>query len=179
MQVIFDRNTVVLYLEKKFEDIWEKEYSSRNRNMIRKAEKLNYSCDVLFKPTRKDIDNFITIYIENMHAVAAKSFYFFSESYFYNTFDLLNEYTYLFNIRDDDRKLVCSAIIFKYNDFIHYHLSGRSNDADNSVNSFLLDQVVRFGQKNGSKLFHLGGGRSNAPEDSLLKFKMNFSKGHL
>jgi hypothetical protein len=82
----------------------------------------------------------------------------------------------LFNIRDENGQLLCSTIVFKYNDFIHYHLSGRSSKADNSVNNYLLDQVVKFGQQNNAKQFHLGGGRSSAPDDTLLKFKMNFSK---
>lgn len=176
MQVILDRYTVVLDLGKSYEDIWKNEYSSKNRNMIRKAEKIGYTCDIVFKPNKTDIDNFIDIYIANMRAVAAESFYFFSESFFYDTFELLKEHTYLFNISDNTRRLVCSAIVFKYNNFIHYHLSGRSKDADNSVNNYLLDQVAKFGQNSGAKLFHLGGGRSSSPDDTLLKFKMNFSK---
>lgn len=176
LQVVFDRHTVVLDLEKSYEEIWKSEYSSKNRNKIRKAEKLGYTCDIVFKPAKPDIDSFIDIYIANMRAVAAESFYFFSESFFYDTFELLKEHTYLFNIRNSAGRLLCAAIVFKYNNFIHYHLSGRRKDADNSVNNYLLDQVVKFGQKSGAKLFHLGGGRSSAPDDSLLKFKMNFSK---
>lgn len=176
MQVVLDRHTVVLNLEKSYDDIWKNEYSSKNRNMIRKAEKLGYTCDIVFKPEKTDIDNFIEIYLANMRAVAAESYYFFSDSFFYDTFELLKESTYLFNIKADNEELLCSTIIFKYNDFIHYHLSGRSHKADNSVNNYLLDQVVKFGQNNDAQWFHLGGGRSNSPDDSLLKFKLNFSK---
>jgi hypothetical protein len=176
LQVLLDRHTVVLNIDKSYEDIWKNEYSSKNRNMIRKAEKLGYICDIVFKQCKTHVENFIDIYTANMRTVGAESFYFFSESYFYDTFELLKEYAYLFNIRSKAGQLLCSAIVFKYKEFIHYHLSGRSNDADNSVNNFLLDQVVKFGQKSDSKLFHLGGGRSNAADDTLLKFKMNFSK---
>jgi hypothetical protein len=176
MQVVLDRHTVVLDLNNSYEEIWKNEYSSKNRNMIRKAEKLGYTCDVDYKPAKFGIDNFINVYIDNMRAVEAESFYFFSNSFFYDTFELLKDYTYLFNIRNSAGILLSSSIVFKYNNFIHYHLSGRRKDADNSVNNFLLDQVVKFGQNNGAKFFHLGGGRSCVLDDSLLKFKMNFSK---
>lgn len=176
IQLVLDRQTVVLDLGKKYDDIWKNEYSSKNRNMIRKAEKLGYTCDILFKPNKSDVCNFIDIYIDNMRAVNAESFYYFSESFFHDTFELLKEFTYLFNIRNRTDQLLCSSIVFKYDEFIHYHLSGRSSDADNSVNNFLLDQVVKFGQKNNAKLFHLGGGRSGTADDTLLRFKMNFSK---
>lgn len=174
--VIYDRETVMLDLRKKHEDIWKDEYSSKNRNMIRKAEKNGFKCDVIFKPNKKNIDQFIDIYTTNMIAVKADSFYFFSDSFFYNTFDLLKEYVYLFNIRNLDGQLLSSSIVFKYEGFVHYHLSGRSIDADNSVNNYLIDQMVKFGQKNNASNLHLGGGRSNDPNDSLLKFKLNFSK---
>lgn len=176
MQIVFDRDTVVLDLSKSYEYIWNNEYTSKNRNMIRKAEKLGYICEILFNPSKTDIDNFIEIYIANMRAVGAESFYFFNESFFNDTFEVLKEQVYLFNIRNKTGKLLCSAIVFKYNDFTHYHLSGRSKDADNSVNNYLLDQVIRFSIKSGAKQFHLGGGRSTCAEDSLLKFKMSFSK---
>ena len=174
--VIYDRETVMLDLRKKHEDIWKEDYSSKNRNMIRKAEKNGYICDILFKPDKMNIDQFIDVYTANMIAVKADPFYFFSDTFFYNTFDLLKEYVHLFNIRNSDDQLLSSSIVFKYGNFVHYHLSGRSKEADNSVNNYLIDQMVKFGQENNANILHLGGGRSNDPNDSLLKFKLSFSK---
>ncbi len=176
MQVQFDRSTVALDLEKSYDEIWNSEYSSTNRNMIRKAEKLGYTCEILWKPLKEYIDKFIDIYLGTMRVVGAEPYYLFDKAFFYDTFDLLADYTYLFNIRNNVGQLHCTAIIFKYNGFLHYHLSGRINESANCVNNYLLDQVVKFGKESGCKLLHLGGGRSSSPDDSLLKFKMNFSK---
>ncbi|MCK9218044.1 MAG: GNAT family N-acetyltransferase, partial [Firmicutes bacterium] len=52
----------------------------------------------------------------------------------------------------------------------------RIQEADNSVNNFLLDEAVKLAQKLGAELFHFGGGRTGSTDDSLLKFKKNFSK---
>jgi hypothetical protein len=82
----------------------------------------------------------------------------------------------LFNVLDKNTNVVCSSIFFHYGDYFHYHLSGRSEQANNAVNNFLLDEAVKFAQKKGAKKFHLGGGRTSNPDDSLLKFKGSFSK---
>lgn len=82
----------------------------------------------------------------------------------------------LFNVIDSECEVVCSSIFFQYGDYFHYHLSGRNNKADNSANSFLIDRALDFAKNNGAKLFHLGGGRSSDADDSLFRFKKNFSK---
>lgn len=179
MQVLFDRETVVLDLEQSYDTIWGNEYSSQNRNMIRKAQKNGHTSKVLLNPTNEEIDKFITIYKKNMEMVGAEKYYFFNNKFFYNTFSKLKDYVLLINIEDSNASVVSSTIFFHYKDFFHYHLSGRTVNADNSVNNFLLDEAVKYAQGLGVKTFHLGGGRSCAKDDSLLKFKGNFSKTRL
>mgnify|MGYP001185914281 FL=1 len=179
IQVIFDRKTVALDLTQTYEDIWQKEYTSNNRNMIRKAEKKGYSCEVISSPTKDQIDKFSTIYLNSMNMVGADDYYLFNKDFFYNTYKYLNNYAYLFNIVDVNNEITSSAIFFHFGDFFHYHLSGRTEMANNSVNNLLLDEAVKFAKEKGAKIFHLGGGRSSLPDDSLLKFKSNFSKTKL
>lgn len=179
LRVILDRETVALDLNQSYNEIWSNEYSSKNRNMIRKAQNLGYLCKILTNLSIAEIDQFISIYYNNMERVGADKYYFFNKEFFYNTFSYLREYVYLFNILDNKAQVVCSSIFFHYGDFFHYHLSGKSEKADNSVNNFLIDEAIKFAQSKSAKSFHFGGGRSNAPDDSLLKFKSNFSKTRL
>lgn len=176
MTVIKDRETVAIDLTKDHSDIWESGYTSKNRNMIRKAIKQGYVVEILNSPKTEDLDTFIDIYYNSMAAVNAEQYYFFKKGYFTNIFKYMSNNAFLFNVVDPACGVVCAAIFLKYGDYFHYHLSGRKNDSDNSVNNFLIDRTLDFAKKEGAKYFHLGGGRSTSHDDTLLKFKKNFSK---
>jgi len=176
MTIIKDRETVFIDLTKTYSDIWEAEYASKNRNMIRKAVKLGYKIEILESPEEKDLNTFIDIYYYSMNMANADKYYFFDKEYFRNIFKYLKGKAYLFNVLDNESQVVCSSIFLRYGDYFHYHFSGRNQKADNSTNNFLLDRAVNFAQNTGAKYFHLGGGRSTKTDDSLLKFKKSFSK---
>ncbi|MHC1703458.1 MAG: GNAT family N-acetyltransferase [Tenuifilaceae bacterium] len=179
MQVIFNRETITLNLQQDYSTIWNKEYSSKNRNMIRKAQSLDYSINIISEPTVQEVEQFVSIYYNNMKMLEAEDYYFFNSNYFFNLFSQLKGFVYLINVKDKRGLVVSSSIFFHYGDFFHYHLSGRTVNADNSVNNYLLDEAIKFAQGLGAKNFHFGGGRSSDPNDSLLKFKSNFSKTRL
>jgi len=179
MQVIIDRETVALDLTLDYESIWLNEYSSKNRNMIRKAEKEGYIIEVIEAPSISQIDSFIDIYTYSMKMANASEYYYFNRDFFYNTFIYLKEHTLLFNVLNNNKEVVCTSIFFTYGDFFHYHLSGRNEKASNVANNFLLDEAIKFAKNKGAKLFYLGGGRSSDPNDSLLKFKGNFSENRV
>jgi len=176
MSTIRDRETVMIDLKKPYAEIWDDDYSSKNRNMIRKAIRLGYICQIETTPGQHSIDRFISIYHHSMRLAGAEPYYYFNKDFFNNMFKYLKDKIYLFNILNQTGEIICSSIFLHYNDYFHYHLSGRNENADNAVNNFLLDSAVKFAQEMGAKLFHLGGGRSNAEDDSLLKFKRNFSR---
>ncbi|TDD99422.1 HAD family hydrolase [Flavobacterium cellulosilyticum] len=175
-ELIKNRDVVAIDLTKTYLEIWNSEYSTKNRNMIRKAYKLGHKIQVLSDPSIKDIDKFIEVYHHSMDLANAEKFYYFNKSYFINTFKYLKDYTYLFNVLDENETVVCSSIFYHYGDYFHYHLSGRNCLVDNSVNNFMIDKAVEFAQQKGAKILHLGGGRTSSPDDSLFLFKKNFSK---
>ena len=176
INVVFDRETVVLNLNQSYDDIWLNQYSSKNRNMIRKAQNLKYKSKVISNPTDIEVKQFIKIYNYSMKSVNADEYYYFSDDFFYKTFQLLINNVLLITVLNAENEVVCSSIFFHYNEYFHYHLSGRTSLADNSVNNFLLDEAIRFAKTTSAKYFHFGGGRSSDKDDSLLKFKSNFSK---
>lgn len=174
--VIFDRETVAINLTAGYEGIWKSEYSVNARNMIRKAQKLAYRCDFVTSPSREQINTFTKLYEMNMAKVAAAKYYLFNDLFFHNTFSFLQEKVALINILDNKNVTVAATLLLRHKPYLHYHLSARIPTVDNSVNSFLIDSIVQYGIENGYENLHLGGGRSGAQDDSLLKFKRNFSK---
>jgi hypothetical protein len=176
MEIIYDRETVFIDLKKSYQEIWDSDYTSNNRNMIRKAKKMDYKIKIINEPTNKDLDTFISIYEFSMLKAHATDYYFFNREYFSDIFNFLPGNSFLLNVLDSENVVVCSSIFLFYGDYFHYHLSGKKASADNSVNNFIIDQAIIFAQKLGAKYFHLGGGRSRLEDDSLLKFKKNFSK---
>lgn len=176
MTVIQDRETVVLNLSNEYSEIWDLEYSSKNRNKIQKAKKLGYRIQVLDEPNEVELNIFYEIYNHSMLVANADRFYFFSRKYFSDIFVTMKEYSVLFNVLNSDDEVICSSIFFRCGEYFHYHLSGRNANADNASNNFLLDEAIIYAKKNGAKYFHLGGGRGSTENDSLFKFKKNFSK---
>ncbi len=177
--VVFDRETVVVKLTGGYSDIWKTEYNVNARNMIRKAQKLAYRCDFVTSPSREQIAMFAELYAMNMAKVSASKYYFFNDEFFHNTFSFLRQNVMLVNILDNKDVTVATTLLLRHKPYLHYHLSARIPTIDNSVNSFLIDSIIQYGSENGYESLHLGGGRSGAKDDSLLKFKKNFSKSTL
>jgi len=76
-----------------------------------------------------------------------------------------------------DRGIEAASLFMLYKEYAHYHLSGRSsNSSSNFATNMILDAAIKIAINAGCRYFHLGGGRSPAADDSLLKFKRNFSK---
>ncbi len=173
---IFDRKTVTIDLCKPYEEIWTKQYSSKNRNIVRKAEKLGYKYLITSNPTLDEITEFTRIYNYSMRMVEAEEFYLFKIDAYIKMFNLLQNDVFLAMVKTETEEIISAAIFLRYNEKFHYHLSGRSENADNSATNYLLDNSVRFAQNSGLKQFHLGGGRTNADNDSLLKFKKSFGE---
>lgn len=176
INVIDDRETVFLDLKPTIEEIWKTQFSSQIRNKIRKAEKRNYISEVINNPSDEDIDTFIRIYYENMEIVEADEYFYFSGQYFKDIFKHLSSNSYLMNIHDDEGEIISSTILLKYEKFFHYHLSGRTSNAISWASNFLYSESIKLAKKIGAEFYHFGGGRSAAPNDSLLRFKKGFSK---
>ena len=171
--VLFDRNTVAINTEEEPDDIWAKQITSKNRNMIRKAERngLVYSAEYDFA----SMDDFIKLYNATMERLNAEEFYFFDEKYYQSFLEKFIGGAFLGTIRKDD-DLICAAIFMYSNEYGHYHLEGSNHAFSNmAANNLLLWKTAEEFHKLGIKEFHLGGGYNSAPDNSLLKFKKSFS----
>lgn len=177
MEIIEDRDTVVLDLKKDYDTIWNHCYSGINRNMIRKALKNHVS--IVASNCEEDYLQFYNLYLNTMKNIGSDEYYYFSEIYFQSFRSLLPNKHVLITAKIGD-KIVCGMILMFFGKYAHYHLSGRLKEFSNlGANNFILDEAIKISRHKGCSLFHFGGGNTNLPDDPLLKFKSNFSNERL
>ncbi len=173
LNIVFDRKTILLDLTKDYDDIWKEEYSGKNRNMIKKAEKLGVTSYI--SQDENDYADFIELYTETMKNVGATDYYYFDEMYFYNIRKGLKNNQHLIVSKIND-EFVGGMLLFIYGDYAHYHLSARKREFGKyAINNHFLNYAIKVAKEQGCKLFHFGGGTSSDENDPLFKFKSNFS----
>lgn len=169
MKTFFSRHTVALDLTD--DDIWMHQISSKNRNMIRKAEKEGVSI-----VESDDYETFRKLYDGTMSDLHAESFYFFPQSYY-------DEYKQ--NFKDNsllcfamlDGNIIAGSMFMFSDDYAHYHLSARNRNYSRfAANNLILWYAIQKAKERGCQWFHFGGGTTGNENDSLLKFKKEFSK---
>lgn len=166
-----NRSTVYIDLEKGIESIWKDSISSKNRNMIRKAEKLGVKVK-----EGNSFEKFIEIYLATMESLGATQYYYFNKQYFENLFKLGHDKMFLLEATVDS-EIISSAVFLCSDDYISYHLAGSNhNFLGHAPNNLLLFKAIQLACQRGYKRFHLGGGTKETLEDSLFKFKKSFSK---
>lgn len=169
MKTFFSRHTVALDLTD--DDIWMHQISSKNRNMIRKAEKEGVTI-----VESDDYETFRRLYDGTMTDLHAEDFYFFPKSYY-------DEYKQTFKgesmlcLAMLDGKAIAGSMFMFSDDYAHYHLSARDREYSRyAANNLILWYAIQKAKERGCKWFHFGGGTTGNDDDSLLKFKKEFSK---
>lgn len=147
---------------------------SKNRNVIRKAEKMG----VTIKYGGSELVPILTfksVYDETMSRANAAEFYFFSNR-FHEIFDDKLSKNFKYFAAYLDGQLLAVAIITHMNGMLNYHLSGTTSQAKGiPAMNLLLYRAAEWGAQNGYTSFNLGGG-VGARHDSLYKFKKSFTK---
>ena len=153
-------------------NIWDN-YSSKNRNKIRKAKKDDVR--IYWGRNPELLKDFVRLYEQNMLYDNADNYYYFSND-FYNSLMHDLRYNFLFFYAVKDGSIISMTIILFANGKIHYHLSGADIEKRKyAPNNLMLHEVIKWASFNDFKLFHMGGGLGGA-QDSLYKFKKSFNK---
>ena len=154
------------------ETIWENIHS-KNRNMIRKAEKNGI---VIEHGKGMDLfDKFIEIYNATMDKDDAEEYYYFKRPFYESIHNDLRDNYELFYAKLED-KIIAMSIMIYANGRLNYHLSGSDIEYRNlAPSNLLLYKAALWGCEKGMKTFHLGGG-VGSDEDNLYKFKAAFNK---
>lgn len=154
------------------EIIWEN-IISKNRNMIRKAEKSGV--EIRHGKGMELLDKFMEIYDETMRHDNAEEYYFF-EREFYESIDkdLHENYEIFYAVFEGE--IVAMSIMLFSGTQMHYHLSGSRYEFRRlAPSNLLLYKAALWGHEQGFKTFHLGGGVGSG-EDNLYKFKAAFNR---
>ena len=154
------------------EVIWEN-IISKNRNMIRKAEKngieIRHGKDLAL------FEDFRRIYNATMEKDNAEEYYYFGEKFYESIHqDLQDNYEMFYAVYEG--QIIAMSIMLFANDQMHYHLSGSMIEYRNlAPSNLLLYKAAVWGFEHGFKTFHLGGGVGSG-EDNLYKFKSAFNR---
>jgi len=141
--------------------------SKSNRRMINKAKKNDLRFKIL-EYNNKNLKYFKSIYDLTMNNLNSTKYYYFNKDYYNCLTDCFIACVYVKNI------LCAACIIFKYNDFLHYHIGGSLLEYRQfGCNNFLHYNVINYGIENNFKLYVLGCGLKNG--DSLSQFKRKLS----
>lgn len=169
MKTFFSRNTVGLDLND--DDIWMHQISSKNRNMIRKAEK--EGVEII---ESDDYETFRRLYDGTMTDLQAEAFYFFPKSYYEEYKQTFKGNSMLCLAMYNGRAIAGSMFMFS-DDYAHYHLSARDREYSRyAANNLILWYGIQKAKERGCKWLHFGGGTTGNEDDSLLRFKREFSK---
>lgn len=171
MKTFFSRHTVALDLSLSLDEIWTQQFSSKNRNMIRKAEKESVTI-----VESDDYETFRKLYDGTMTSLNAEGYYFFPQSYYdeYKASFKNNSILYFAIL---DGKVIAGSMFMFSHDYAHYHLSARDREYSKyAANNLILWHGIQKAKERGCKWFHFGGGTTGNDDDSLLLFKQNFSK---
>lgn len=163
--------TVALDLSSE-EVIWSN-ITSKNRNMIRKAEK--NGIEIHHGKGLQLFKDFIRIYNSTMEKDHAEEYYFFEDAFYESIHnDLHDNYEMFYAVMNGE--IISIAIMLFANQQMHYHLSGSLTEYRNlAPSNLLLYKAALWGCEHGYKTFHLGGGVGSG-EDNLYKFKAAFNR---
>ncbi len=174
-EVITLSNTVCMDLEN--EDVIWANFTSKNRNMIRKAQKNNLT--VSYGLSKELFDTFKEIYNATMDKDNATDYYYFGDDFYESILNDLESNAKIFYVTTADGETAASAIMLYEKGKLNYHLSGSRRQYQSlAPTNLLLYGAAVWGAGNGCKTLHLGGGVGSA-EDSLLAFKKAFYRGEL
>lgn len=155
------------------EIIWAN-ITSKNRNMIRKAQKN----DIVIKTGNSEnlYETFMDIYNATMDKDDAEDYYYFRKEFYDSVRTDLKDNAQLFYAVLND-KIIAASIMIYANGKMNYHLSGSIREYANlAPSNLLLYEAACWGNANGYKTLYLGGGVGSG-EDSLFKFKRAFYRG--
>ena len=168
---IFERKTVGTNLT--FKDVITSEFSKHKRKEIKKIlnnPDIHYEID----ENPQDLTDFIKIYYSTMDRNGANKYYYFDNEYFQKLLRSLPKNLITCKVFHKNQ-LISMGIYFRYNKFLHAHLSGTLSEYLEFSPSYLLKYAMAiYGHEKGFDVIHYGGGSSPSPENGLYKFKKDF-----
>ncbi len=126
--------------------------------------------------TADNFEELLRLYYETMKRNRAAPRWIFPRDYFRNCYECLGERRVSLFFARVGPALASAAILMHDFDTVYYHFSG-SDDAyyDYCPNNLMVFEMATWAESAGYRRFHLGGGVTAEPADSLFVFKSGFS----
>jgi hypothetical protein len=172
--VSFQKTIVYLDLTVDEKEIWGR-INRGHRSSIQRAKNRGVRIEKV-EPDAKAFAIFNALYFRTMKRTGAADRWFFPEDYFANCSKLLGpERTSLFLAYVGDQ--IASAYFLMHDFSTAYYHFGASDDQyfDFRPNNLLMYETALWAKSNGYTRYHLGGGVTSSPTDSLFAFKHRFS----
>jgi hypothetical protein len=166
VEIQTDRVTVSLVLDGQEADFG---LDKKTLYMIRRAERDGLSAQP-FGPGA-GFSHFAELYFRTMSRLDAGEEYRFSEDYFGRLADLVAK-TGCALAATASAGWAAAAVFLQGSELMHYHLSAADRDLNiPGATNLLILTAARRGREAGLRRLHLGGGRTRAAGDTLLRFK--------
>lgn len=170
-EVVPIRKTIAIDLTK---NIFFDEFEITIRNSLRHAEERGLS--IQYDHELETLDTFIRLYYKLMKQKNTTAYYFFPKEYFYELKQKLRGSVELVNALYDGEIVAC-VLLLKCGSYIHTHLTTTTPEGNEKrAVGYIKSSRALLAKDEGFKWCHLGGGITNNPDDSLLRFKKKFSK---
>ena len=171
IEIEYMRPTVYINLNDRIENIWKK-YKPDVRNKVNKA--IRNGVEIYASNDFNALEQFFILYQNLIMEKEADYIYSFGENYFYEIGKKLNNCSMVY-LAKQSGKIIGGALILFSKKIAHYHLSAVDSKAKTTGTASLLRHYVINDLIDKKEILHFGGGKTNHPSDSLLRFKMRFS----
>ncbi len=163
-----------VYINTENEELIWKNMTSKNRNMVRKAQKNGLS--VYWGRDHELILPFMEIYNATMDRDSAAAYYYFGKNFYESILEDLKQNSMWFYVKKDGQ-IIAMAIFLFCNGKMHYHLSASRKEFQNlAPTNLLLYEAALWAANHGYQTLHMGGG-VGLRHDSLYAFKKAFNRG--
>lgn len=171
MEVYRNRKTVFLNLNQKENEIFEN-FPSPCKRAIAKANKSGVTIKI--QTNEFDDEKFIELYEVTMNRVKAKKYLYFNRNYFRRIFKMKNVVLFLAIYKEET---IALTLCFYSRNYFHYHLGASMPEFLHlRPNNILFFEMIKYAKNLGCEYIHFGGGNTDKENDSLFRFKSNFSK---
>ena len=164
--------TVTVFLDSR-EVIWDN-FSGKNRNRVRKAQ--HEGVEIFWGRDAELFQHFRRMYNATMDRDNAVDYYYFRSGFYDSLLHDLKYNSLVFYAAYEGKPIAMAVVLFA-NQQVHCHLLASEKEQQPlAPNNLLLYQVACWGQENGYKTLHIGGGLGCSESDSLYRFKSLFNK---
>ncbi len=128
-------------------------------------------------PDEANLETFKRLYYETMRRNGAHERWYFPADYFANCLAELGEDRVSFFFAEVGGEVAAAHMLLHGFAIAYYHFGGSDETfSDYRPSSLLIYEAALWASRQGYRQYHLGGGVSSAPDDSLFRFKAGFSE---